>query len=87
MASDFSYFFDKNNDHSSKCVNSIDSGPIFHPRLGQDLSRNAFVVSNLFPGRNFDVRKDFWMTPENRDFYEFSTLLEMFQEAFRKLIG
>ena len=29
----------------SKSVNSIDSGAIFPTRLGQDLSRNTFVVS------------------------------------------
>ena len=29
----------------SKSVSSIDSGSIFLARLGQDLSRNAFVVS------------------------------------------
>ena len=35
----------------SKSVCSIDSGAIFPPRLAQELSRNAFVVSILFPGR------------------------------------
>ena len=29
----------------SESVNSIESGAIFPPRLGQDLSRNVFVVS------------------------------------------
>ena len=31
----------------TKSVNSIESGPIFVPALGQELSRNAFVVSIL----------------------------------------
>jgi len=29
----------------SKSVSSIEAGAIFPPRSGQDLSRNAFVVS------------------------------------------
>ena len=33
------------NEDFSKSVNSIDSGIMFPPRLGQDLSRNALVVS------------------------------------------
>ena len=32
-------------------MNSIASGAIFPPSLGHDLSRNAFVVSILFPER------------------------------------
>ena len=35
---------DKNEDFS-KSVSSFHSGPIFSPRLGQDLFRNVFVVS------------------------------------------
>ena len=33
------------NEDISKSVSSIDSGAIFLPRLGQDLSRNVVVVS------------------------------------------
>ena len=33
------------NEDFSKSVSSFGLGPIFVPRLGQDLSRNAFVVS------------------------------------------
>ena len=36
----------------SESVNSFDSGAIFPIRLGQDLSRNAFVGPILFPERN-----------------------------------
>ena len=35
------------NEDCSKSVNSFDSGAIFPPLLGHDLSRNAFVVSIL----------------------------------------
>ena len=36
---------DHKNEDISESVNSIDSGAIFPSRSGQDLSRNAFVVS------------------------------------------
>ena len=35
----------RKNEDISGSVNSFDFGAIFLPRLGQDLSRNAFVVS------------------------------------------
>ena len=35
------------NEDISESVNSIDRGAIYLPRLGQDLSRNVFVVSIL----------------------------------------
>ena len=62
--------FDQKSDHSSTSVCSIDSGPIFHPRSVQELSRNAFVVSILFPERNSYVWKGPGYDPENRDFHE-----------------
>ena len=37
--------FEHKNQDFSKSVNSFHSGAIFPPSLGQDLSRNAFVVS------------------------------------------
>ena len=43
-------FGDKNED-ISESVNSFDFGTIFYSSLGQKLSRNAFVVSILFPER------------------------------------
>ena len=59
-------------DHKSEdisgSVSSIDSGAIFLTRLAQELSRNAFVVSILFPERISHWRKDFFMHPKNRDF-------------------
>ena len=38
---------DHKNEDFSGSVNRIDSGAIFPPRLAQELSRNAFVVSIL----------------------------------------
>ena len=57
-------YFRQKNDHSSKSVNSIDSGPIVVPRVGQDLSRNAFVVSILFPGEISYGGEGFLVTPK-----------------------
>ena len=37
--------FEYKNEDISKSVCSFDSGSIFHPSLGQDISRNRFVVS------------------------------------------
>ena len=59
---------DHKSEDISRSVNRIDSGAIFPPRLTQELSRNAFVVSILFPERIPLVRKDFLMHPKNRDF-------------------
>ena len=47
----FPSHFEHKNQDCSKSVNSFDSGPIFEPSLGHKLSRNAFVVSILFPER------------------------------------
>ena len=41
----FSVLFDQKNDNSSKYVCSFGPGPICLRSLGQDLSRNASVVS------------------------------------------
>ena len=43
-------------------MNSFGTGAIFWPRLGQDLSGNAFVGPFLFSGQKNDCRKDFCMT-------------------------
>ena len=64
MASGFFGQIAPKNEDISKSVNSIETGPIFLPRLGQDLSRNAFVVSILFPGAKFERRKDFSVAPK-----------------------
>ena len=45
MPQDFFMKSVQKNDPSSKSVNSFDTGPIFLPSLGQELSRNVFVVS------------------------------------------
>ena len=50
--------------HNSKSLNSFGLGPIYLGSLGQDLSRNASVVSNLFPGPKIDRWKDFVVTPK-----------------------
>ena len=49
------------NEDISESVCSFDSGSIFLPSLGHEVSRNAFVVSILFPGRIFSIGKDFFM--------------------------
>ena len=71
----------------SESVSSFHIGPIFLASLGQELSRNAFVVSILFPGRNLSMGKDFFMTPKTRDFHDFSTFLESSQGASGKGLG
>ena len=63
------------------------SGAIFPPSLGQYPSRNAFVVSILFSGRNSLVRTFFFMTPKRRDFHEISSFLQTRRGASRKLLG
>ena len=86
----FFVFFEQKNDNSWKSVNSIDSGPIFYCRLGQKLSRNAFVVSILFPGRNLS----WWKGPgHDRRKLKFSWIFEFseklpgsFQEASRDVL-
>ena len=45
LVSEKSGEIDHKSEDISGSVSSIDSGVIFRPRLGQDLSRNAFVVS------------------------------------------
>jgi hypothetical protein len=61
-------YFDQKNDRSSKSVSSIDFKPILYLRLGQDLSRNTSVVSNLFRGGKFWWRKDFFVAPKKSRF-------------------
>ena len=79
--------FREKNGHSSESVNSIDSGIIFRSSLGHDISRNALVVSIPFPERISSRRKDFSMTPKNRDFHDFSTFLGSCREASGMLLG
>ena len=55
-------YFGAKNGNISRSVNSFGTGAIFWPRLGQDLSGNAFVGPFLFSGQKNDCRKDFCMT-------------------------
>ena len=56
------------NDHSSKSVNSFDTGPIFFDSLGEELSRNVFVVSVYAFGKKLPIAKDFLVTPKKSRF-------------------
>ena len=62
----FSLKFVQKNCHSLKSVNSFDAGPLFLPSLGQDLSRNALVVSvyafykKLYRRIGFCMTLKFW---------------------------
>ena len=67
---------DHKNEDISESVNSIDRGAIFLPRSGQDLSRNASVVSVYALWKKFDRRKDFFLTPKN---VEISPIFEVSQ--------
>ena len=51
------------NCHSSKSLNSFGLGPIYFESLGQELSRNAFVVSVYAFSKKIDRSKDFFVTP------------------------
>ena len=64
---------DYTNEDFFTSLNSFHSGAIFHPRLGQDLSRNAFVASNAFPEKISNVVKGPGHDPRNRDVHEIST--------------
>ena len=71
----------------SGSVNSIDSGAIFPPRLGHDLSRNASVVSVYALEKNLYTWIGFSWHQKSRDFHEILTFLERCQAAFRKVLG
>ena len=62
-------------------------GVIFHHSLGEELSRDALVVSVYAFGKKLPIGKDFLVTPKSRDFHEILTYLENDQEASRKLLG
>ena len=74
------------NEDFSESLNSFDFGAIFLPRSGQDLSRNAFVVSILFPERISYWRIGFGLDPKMSKFHQFSKFLKINQEASRKLL-
>ena len=72
----FSYFSPEKNDHNSKSVCSFDMGIFFLASLGQELSRDAFVVSVYAFGKKLPIRNDFWWHRKSRDFHENLTFLE-----------
>ena len=61
---------DHKNKDISESMNSFRSGAIFLSSLGQELSRNTFVVRIAFPERNSYCRKDFCMHQKNENFHE-----------------
>ena len=76
---------DHKNQDFSESLNSFDLGAFFWPSLGQDLSRNAFVVSVLFLERFSYVRTVFFLTPKMSKFHQFSKFRKIDQNASRKL--
>ena len=60
--------FDQKNGHSSKSVCSFDMGPIFLGSVGQELSRNVFVVSVYAFEKKIDRSEDFFVTPKKSRF-------------------
>ena len=56
LVSEKSGEIDHKSEDISGSVNRIDSGAIFQPRLAQELSRNAFVVSILSFWKNLYIR-------------------------------
>ena len=71
----------------SESVCSFHSGSTFCPSLGHEISRNAFVVSILFPGRFSYGSTAFFIPRKIRDFHEILTFLRNCQEASWKLLG
>ena len=67
---------DQKNEDISRSVNSFDTGPIYLGSLGQELSRNVFVVSVYAFEKKLYCRIGFCMTPKNEDFHEISSFLE-----------
>ena len=70
MASQQSWQLGRKNEDFSKSVCSIDSGAILPPRLGQDVSRNVFVVFVFALSTNLYTEMCPGHAPENRDFHE-----------------
>ena len=64
------------NEDCSESMNSFDSGTIFPPSWGQELSRNVGGMSVYAFYRNPSRRMCPGMPPKNRDFHEISTFLE-----------
>ena len=66
---------------------SFGAGPIFLDSLGQDLSRNAFVVPVYAFEKKFDRRKGFYMAQKNRKFSIFLSFRRMGPEASIEHLG
>ena len=80
-------YFGAKNGNISRSVNSFGTGAIFWPRLGQDLSGNAFVGPFLFSGQKNDCRKDFCMTHKMTKNYKKSNFSESLRDSARRLPG
>ena len=68
-------------------MNSFDSRPIFQPSLGEDLSRNASVVSGYALWKKFLWSKGFRMRPKIDKNDEISTFREIGQNFGNVLSG
>ena len=75
------------NEDISESVNSFDTGAIFRPRSGHDLSRNASVVSGYAFYKNSNWRKDFCMTHKMTNNYKKSNFSESLRDSARRLPG
>ena len=64
LGSEKSGQIDPKNEDISFSMSSFGLGLIFVPRPGQDLSRNAFVVSILSPGEKLYIGEGFFDDPE-----------------------
>ena len=80
-------YFGAKNGNISRSVNSFGTGAIFWPRLGQDLSGNAFVGPFLFSGQKNDCSKDFSMTHKMTKNYKKSNFSESLRDSARRLPG
>jgi hypothetical protein len=80
-------YFGAKNGNISRSVNSFGTGAIFWPRLGQDLSGNAFVGPFLFSGQKNDCSKDFCMTHKMTKNYKKSNFSESLRDSARRLPG
>ena len=85
-ASQKSVNFGCKNGNFSESVNSFDSGPIYFNSLGQKISRNAFVMSILFPERISHWRKGSRMHEKHEDFRDFSRFVERVRGSSGKLL-
>ena len=74
------------NENISESVNSFDTGAIFPPRLGHDLSRNVSVVSGYAFYKNSNWGKDLFGDPEKSKISQKLKFFGMQQKATRQLL-